>query len=157
MGQLYALGYSCEDIHRWYPQFPLPVLLWARFQYNWDDVRDRYQRVTQGKALEAALGAKTESVRLLADAIAATNLKWRRELMDYLADPENNKAPDFLPKSLSGYQNMLDMLDKLVTPPVVGDKTPAGPLVNINLGRTLDTRADPKDVAASLIAEMKGA
>jgi hypothetical protein len=157
MGNIYALGYSCEDIHRWYPTFPLSILLWARVQYGWDDVRDRYQRVTQGKALEAAIGVKTESVRLLADTIAAVNLKWRRELMDYLSDPEHNKAPDFLPKSLSGYQSLQAMMKELTDPiPSAGAGGTAGPLVSVSVGQGGTVKlVDPKAVADSLIAEMK--
>jgi hypothetical protein len=157
LGHLYVMGYSCEDINRWFPEYPLVILLWARVQYKWDDSRDRYQRVMQGRALEAALNAQSESVRLVADIVSATNQKWRRELMDYLADPAKAKAPEYLPKTLHQFQSMLDMLSNIVTPgqddgkkPGLG--VPTAPLVSINVS---SGKADPQEVAATMIAEMK--
>jgi hypothetical protein len=155
-GQIYALGYSCEEIHKWFPIMPIPLLLWARITYAWDDTRDRYRRIMQGRALEAALGARNESIRLMADTLAATNQAWRQKLMDYLADPKKEKAPDFLPTSLAAYQKMLDMMEGLAFPKEVNKSPPPGngPLVNINLGTPQGV--EPKDVASSLIAEMQG-
>jgi hypothetical protein len=155
-GQIYALGYTCEEIQKWFPNMPLPLLLYARVQFNWDDTRERYRVIMQGRALEAAVGSRNESIRLMADTIAATNMQWRRKLMDYLADPDKNKAPDFLPDTLASYQRMVDMLENLAFPKEVNKPLPSqsGPLVNINVGAPQGVQ--PQDVAATLIAEMQG-
>jgi hypothetical protein len=152
LGHLYTLGYTCDEIHKWNPQYPIELLLWARIEYDWDGVKERYQRIMHGRALESALSAKQESVRLLADIIAATNLKWRRDLMEYLSDPDNKKFPEFVPTSLRGYREMLEMLDGLISVRSSDDKSLPSPLVNINFG---NSKADPKEISSELAMRLE--
>jgi hypothetical protein len=157
LGRIYALGYTCQELHKWFPHIPLEIFLWSRVQYNWDDSRERYRITMQGRALEAALSSRQESVRLLADAVAVTNMAWRKQLMEYLGDPENAKRPDFLPDTLAGYHKLIQLMDEMAFPTTKPGSAPPpqalGPLVNINLSAPNGTT--PADVAKTLIAEMQ--
>jgi hypothetical protein len=116
LGEIYCLGYSCRDIQKWFPEYPLEVLLWARVHYKWDAVREQYRSVVQQDTLHAALAARMDGVRFLSDLMTATHVHWRKQLLDYIADPENAEAPKFLPKDMYGYQVLINMLKDVTTP-----------------------------------------
>jgi hypothetical protein len=150
LGEIYCLGYSCRDIQKWFPEYPLEVLLWARVHYKWDAVREQYRSVVQQDTLHAALAARMDGVRFLSDLMTATHVHWRKQLLDYIADPENAEAPKFLPKDMYGYQVLINML-KDVTTPAQGKKSDGGeensPLVSVNIS------TDGKAVSVSPVTQ----
>lgn len=158
-GQIYILGYSCQDIQKWFSDYPIQILLWARIHYGWDDLRQQYARSMQANAIQAALTVQSESIRLVADLAAATHLKWRTELMEYLASPEKTKAPEFLPKTFNQYCDLMEQLIHMTTPLPGPGGEPPKPLVNINIGNNVKDielpRITPKAVEKALLDEME--
>ena len=158
LGQIYALGYSTEEIHRWFPEYPYEVILWGKVYYSWDDLREKYRTATTDKAIEQAATSKTEAIRLLADTLSATHISWRRQLMDYLSDPKKNPIPPFLPKSLTGYHQLLTMLNEQTAPPE-GSIPTTPTMVQVNVGgeKSVEVRsANAKDILAEKLKSRRG-
>lgn len=137
MGEIYLLGYSCQDLHKWFPEYPLETLLFARAQYDWDRLREEYKKNIQAQTLNVAMQSRLESIRFLSEVVAATHVKWRQQIMTYLANPEREKPPDCLPKGIQSYGTAVNLLKDLVTPPVEkkGAQSPenASPLVSVTV------------------------
>jgi len=164
---LYIMGYTCKDIHDQFPEYELGLIVYARQKFKWDEKRANYQANLAAQVIQAAALAKAESVRFLYDVLSAVHAKNRNEIMRYLANPDKEKAPDFLPKSLGGYQTLINMINDLTAPPAAakgGANDPANvasPLVNITLnnGPAASSKpvidVTPKAVGDALIQEMK--
>lgn len=143
MGQIYLMGYSCKEIHKWFPEYPLELLLYARYQYDWDLLRHEYNNRVMTDIVQSAVNSRKDSIQLISDIMTATHTKWRKELMEYLTDPEGNKPPEFLPKNLDQYGKISSLLQSLVEPPVrqkpgpqghaSKDGTPTTPLVSVTV------------------------
>lgn len=142
LGAIFCLGYSCQEIQRWFPEYPIEILLHARVTYDWDGARSKYRAVVHNETLAAAVSVRMESLRFLADVVAATHLKWRRELLSFMANPDKSPVPSFLPDTTGKYGNLLTMMDGLMMPPgsskskdpsSTGDT--ATPLVSIHVGQ----------------------
>ena len=156
-GKLYALGYSCQDIHHNFPEYPLSLLLYARVMYKWDEERSSYRRSIQENIAEAAINARAESIKFLTEIAGATHEKWRKEIMEYVANPSKEKAPDCLPNSLTQYGNLMKLLQEIVNPSSTSKKTGSEsdmskttPLVSIQVnnkeGASVNiTQSDVKD------------
>lgn len=166
-GEIYLLGYSCQEIHRMFPEYPLESLLFARAQYDWDTLRERYRKTVQDNTLEKAVIARLESVKFLSELIAATHVKWRKEIMTYLMNPDKEKAPDCLPKSVMGYGQVINILQTLTQPPAQrgaggANQAPVGavPLVSVTVKNdngkpdVVVTSASQSDIRDALLAEV---
>lgn len=165
MAEIYCLGYSCQEINRWFPEYPLEILLYARVHYGWDQIREKYLSSVQQEVLNSSLAVRMDTMKFLQELLTATHVKWRKELLDYIADPETKKAPDFIPKNLYGYGQIIETLNKVVR--VAGPESKGGglgesPLVSINVGQNQEGKPDivisnptQEDVRAALLAEAK--
>lgn len=110
---LYVLGYSCQDMVSQFPEYDLAMLLWARVKYDWDAKRTDY-RVNLAKQTAQAMSlSQSESVRFLYDLMTATHVKNRTEIMRYLAAPDREKPPEFLPTTLHQYTQIIKALSEL--------------------------------------------
>jgi hypothetical protein len=117
LGEIYCLGYSCQELRKWMPEYPLEVLLWARVNFAWDELRAKYRQVVQQETLNAALAARMESIRFLSDALTATHIKWRKEILAYIQEPEKyEKPPKILPDNLHTYGFLINILKDITTP-----------------------------------------
>ncbi len=136
LGEIYCLGYTCEDIRRWFPEYPIEVLLWARVNYAWDDIRTQYRKIVQQETLNAAIAARMESIRFLADVVTATHVKYRKDLLQYIADPINCEAPKkILPDNIHSYGYLINLLKDITTPSQDKNMTDKSvPLVTVNVG-----------------------
>jgi hypothetical protein len=114
LGEIFILGYSVQDINKWFPEYTIPTLLYARVQYDWDRLRDEYRRTIYDQTLKTALTTRMESLRFLSDYLTATHKSWSRELMDYLADPDNVPRPAFLPATIYVYSQAIAMFESLL-------------------------------------------
>lgn len=117
---LYNVGYTCSEINEQFPEYPLGAILLARVQQNWDDKRNEYRKSLEKEIVGSIKNARVESVKMVADLIAATNIHWKAELMRFLANPSKEKAPEFLPKNMHQYGNLASLLKDLTE---VNDKT----------------------------------
>jgi hypothetical protein len=160
LGEIYCLGYSCEDIKRWFPEYPIEVLLWAKISYNWDDTRAQYRKVVQQETLNAALSARMESIRFLADVITATHVKYRKEILNFIADPDKNEAPKkIIPDNIHSYGYLISMLKEITSP--VQDKNltdKSTPLVSVTVNNQdkpeiVLTQNGADDIKKALMAE----
>lgn len=124
MAALYIMGYSCREIHRWFPSFNLELLLYARYQYEWDRLRDEYNERVKKDSSKAAEGQRNDSIRILSDIMSATHMKWRKQLAEYLADPDKVMPPSFLPRNMDQYGKISVLLQNLVAPPLRGKPGP---------------------------------
>lgn len=115
-GDIYILGYSCKDINKMFPEYPLETLLFARAQYDWDKLRAEYRARVSSQTLEMAITSRLDSIKFLTEMVSATHIKWRKEIMNYIANPDKVKPPDCLPKSIQGYSQVISTLQALVSP-----------------------------------------
>lgn len=165
--EIYVLGYSCQDIHKWFDEYPLETILWARFHYDWDALRADYKKVRTRQVMETALGVQEEGVRFLTELLHATHYRWRKELMEYLANPDTKKAPDCLPNSLSQYASLTNLMREVMgmAGPKDGkgnnkDSQPSSPLVSIHMNdekKPSITVAGPEDVKSAILEDVKNA
>ena len=167
MGDIYLLGYSCQEINKWFPEYPLEVLLFARAQYNWDELRAKYRQQVQQNTLAAATATRLESIRFLSELISATHLKWRKDILAYIANPDGNKPPECLPSGIYQYGQAMGLLKDLVTPDggggsKGGDANPSGPtpLVSVTVKSGDKDKPDvviesssQEDIRKALLAE----
>jgi hypothetical protein len=158
LGEVYCLGYSCQDMLRWFPEYPLAVLLYARVTYNWDATREQYRKVVQQETLNAAVAARMESIRFLADVITATHIKYRKEILAFIADPDNHEPPKkIIPDNIHSYGFMLNILKEVSAPSQDKNMTDkAVPLVTVNVGEKQEvvlTQASQDDIKKALMAE----
>jgi hypothetical protein len=110
---LYNVGYSCQEIHNNFPEYPLGAILLARVQQNWDEKREEHRKQLEMEILKTVKNARMESVKLVADLINATQVSWKQQLMTYLANPEKEKIPEFLPKTLHQFTALANSLKDL--------------------------------------------
>lgn len=113
MKTIYTLGYSCEEIHEMFPEYPLGLILHARITHEWDKTRvDLSEKLSRIK--ENVIVSKLESVQFLTEMLKAVHIKHRQEILRFLANPEREEAPKVLPNSLHGYQQILSLLDEVM-------------------------------------------
>jgi hypothetical protein len=115
-GEIYLMGYTCKEISEMFPEYPYETILWARVQHDWDAMKARYLHEVQEKTLEAAMQARVESIRFLSDVLRATHAKWKKAILDYIVHPERDKPPEFLPKNIYNYKELITVLDQLMNP-----------------------------------------
>ena len=153
---MYAVGFSCQDIASQFPAFPLALLLYSRVRDGWDLLRAQFEARVTLHAPQAAQIAKNDATQLLSEIVKATNVKWRTELMQYLADPENVDAPGFLPDSVAQYQKIIDIL-KGLTETAKPSLPAAGAMVNVNVGQGGSVKVvSSQDVEQALMADLQG-
>lgn len=168
LGEIYCLGYTCREIARWFPEFPYEIVLWSRVYYKWDALRDQYRSQVQKEILQSAVTSRLEAVRFLSDVIAASHLKWRKEILSYLADPDKfEKPPKILPDNIYNYSQIVNQLKELIEPPA-GKKGGAEdltttPLVSVSINNTESKKADivvqnasPEDIKNALYEDLNG-
>ena len=112
---LYNVGFTCQEIHEQFPEYPYGSILLCRVQQDWDNKRSLYRKGLENEMISTIKNARLESVKMVADIISATNIHWKQELMRYLANPDKEKAPDFLPKTMSQYGSLASLLKDLTT------------------------------------------
>jgi hypothetical protein len=145
LGSIYLLGYTCQEIARMFPEYDLPLLLYARVEYGWDQAKLRYKNDLQESIIESAKSVKLDSTQFMSEMIKATHVKWRADILRYLAAPDRVEPPACLPNTLHGYQSAVTMLNDLIEPKV--QRLPGGgriPPSNIDL--------PPNQVAAPLVS-----
>lgn len=133
---LYKLGYSCQDIAKNFPEYELGLLLHARIKFNWDKERQDYQANLLRQTAHAASVFKVETIRLLYDVLAATQVKHRQEILRYLAAPDREQVPEILPKSLHGIGQLVSIMKDLTEAEraaAASASASSSPLVSINL------------------------
>lgn len=157
LSSIYNLGYSCQQIHAKFPEYQLEGILWARAHFEWDKRRVEYNKELKTSTLQHAGEAHLEGINLLATVLKVTNVRWRDEVVRYLAAPDREKPPEFLPTSLHQYMNAQTQLAELMAPPAQknGQPAQAGAQVFINAPGANVSNVDPKDVAKAMIDEMK--
>lgn len=153
---IYLNGYSCQDIQRQFPEYPLPLILWARAVYQWDEAREKYRKNLVEQVSQTALVGVAESLRFMTDLLSATHVKIKKEIMTYLADPDNQPAPSLVPINIREYAVLHNTLRETITP--VGKGKEAGvegiPSLNINIktaeNKRPEVEIEPFDVKEAL-------
>lgn len=165
LGEIYCLGYSCREITRWFPEFPYEIILWSRVYYKWDELRDQYRNQVQKEVLQAALNTRIDAIRFLSDIISASHLKWRKEILAYLADPEKHeKPPKILPDNIYNYSQIVNQLKELMEPPAgkKGEELSTSPLVSVTVNSEskkpdiVVQNASPEDIKKALYEDLNG-
>lgn len=157
---IYMAGYSCQEIHYQFPEVPLEAILWCRISHGWDQRLQLKRQELADKALPKAIDAQLDAVRFLSEIIQATHVKYRHQLLKYIANPEREAAPDVLPKSLSQYGSLVELLKTITTPPGQKDgAAPTSPLVSINVSNdkgTIEVKgSDVKDALKKSLGKDK--
>jgi len=104
--------------------------LFARYQHDWDLLRTEYNNRVMKDASGSADASRNESIRFVSDIMTATHMKWRKQLAEYLADPDNIEPPNFLPKNMDQYGRISTLLQNIITPPLRGKPGPQQGAVN---------------------------
>ena len=158
MRTIYTLGYSCEEIHEMFPEYPLGLILHARVNHEWDKTRlDLSEKLTKIK--ENVIVSKLESVQFLTEMLKAVHVKHRQEILRFLANPEREDPPKVLPNSLHGYQQILSLLDEVMgnnqkKDQKSGDMT-ASPLVSVTITTDQTKTVEAKSSDAKTILRKK--
>lgn len=113
LSTIYNLGYSCQDIHKMFPEYSLGLIVHAKVTYEWDLSKSELDTHLNNATVRQAQAVKSDSIRFLSELVTATHVKWRRDILRYLANPEREKAPDCLPNSLSAYRDTVSALEEL--------------------------------------------
>jgi hypothetical protein len=163
LGEIYILGYSCHDIHKWFPEFPIEIIVWSKYYYNWEEARTKYRESVTQETLQSALSAREDSLKFLTEMLTATHIKFRRSLLDYIARPESTEEPKILPKSIYDYNTLLQM-GKEMTASITGKldsgDPAATPLVSVTVNNGKEKpdivlrQGDPKSVKDALIQDL---
>jgi hypothetical protein len=156
--ELFLNGYSAVQINEKFSEIPVPAILYLRCKHKWDEVRDQRKRDLVANALPNAGTIQLDAVRFLTEVINGTHVKYREQLMRYVADPKREKPPEVLPHSFSQYENLVTLLKDLLTPPgtKAAGSLPGTPLVAVNISQsTGDVTVTAKDAEDALIQEMK--
>lgn len=164
---IYLLGYNCYEINKEFPEYPLPAILWCRAKFDWDKRREDYNLAIQDAIAKHAANVRADAIRFMGELISATHMKWRKDILKYLAAPDREKAPACLPGSLNEYGKLVSLLDEIMNPagkiknlPGSQAGIPEGtPLVSVNIN---SSSSEPKPVVvdqdavkSALILEMQ--
>jgi hypothetical protein len=112
---IFNLGYTCQEIHKHFPEYALPAILWARAKFDWDARRAAAAGNSAKAIAMSAPNIGAEAIRHLLALVQATHVRNERELMAYLAAPDREKPPTFLPATLHQYSQLLQTLKELMT------------------------------------------
>jgi hypothetical protein len=154
---IYNLGYSCQDIHKNFPEYPLAGILWAKAKFDWDAKRASVAAKSSQMVAAAIPNVAADSLRQILALIQAANVKNEREVLAYLAAPDREKPPEMLPKTLHQYGDLLTLLKELTTAEKVSKDAPAPPSVFINAPGATVSSVSPQDVAKAMVEQMKSA
>ena len=166
LGEIYCLGYSCWEITRWFPEFPLEIVLWSRVYYKWDELRELYRTQVQKEIIQSALSARLDAIRFLSEVISASHVKWRKEILSYIADPDKQeKPPKILPDNIYNYSQIVNQLKDLLEPnqSKKGEELSTTPLVSVNISNAESKKPDivvknatTEEIKAALMKDIKG-
>ena len=152
--ELFLNGYSAIQINEKFPEVPIAAILYLRCKHKWDEVKDQRRRDLVSNALTNAGAAQLDAIRFLGEVLNGTHVKYREQLMKYVADPKREKPPEVLPHNFSQYESMVSLLKELTTPAKgnVTETPGASVFINTNGGAVTVT---PSDVAKKMIEDMK--
>jgi hypothetical protein len=158
MRTIYALGYTCEEIHEMFPEYPLGLILHARVTHEWDKTKiDLSQKLSKIK--ENVIISKLESVQFLTEMLKAVHVKHRQDILRFLANPEREEAPKVLPNNLYGYQQILSLLDEVMgnnqNKDQKGAEMVSSPLVSVTINTEQPKTVEAKAVDAKTILKKK--
>lgn len=165
LGEIYCLGYSCREITRWFPEFPLEIVLWSRVYYKWDELRDQYRSQVQKEIIQSALSTRLDAIRFLSEVISASHTKWRKEILSYLADPDKQeKPPKILPDNIYNYSQIVNQLKELLEPAQgkKGEEISSSPLVSVTVNSETKKpdivvqNTSPEDIKRALYEDLNG-
>lgn len=162
---IYLLGYSCNEINKEFPEYSLPAILWCKAKFEWDKRKQEYNLAIQDAITKHAANVRSDAIRFMGELISATHIKWRKDILKYLAAPDREKAPACLPSSLNEYGKLVSLLDEIMNPAgkiknLPGNKAgiPEGtPLVNVNINNGSEPKPvviDQDAVKNALVLEM---
>lgn len=155
---LYRMGYSCQDIAAQFPEYKLDLLLYARVKFDWDKDRQEYLSALASHVQPQNAGvAMAEALRFMKDIQNATHVRYRQEIMRYMANPERETPPDFLPKTLHGYSNLVAAMQEIIAPKGKESANNGAPQINMNVTgnvKIVEGGKTPKDVGQILIDRM---
>lgn len=164
LSSIYNLGYTAQDIHKMFPEYgDLAAILFARFTFEWDRRRDEYSAHLRATIAPQAIDARLESVRFLTEVVRASHVKWREQIMRYLAAPDREKAPGFLADDIKEYKEIMLLLKELTTPDKIpgqkGDENPNAqglPSIHIHANNGVVTVTNERvgDVKAELLKDV---
>jgi hypothetical protein len=164
---IYLLGYSCYEINKEFPEYPLPAILWCRARFDWDKRREEYNLAIQEAISKHAANVRSDAIRFMGELISATHMKWRKDILKYLAAPDREKPPACLPNSLGEYGRLVSLLDEIMNPVGKIKNLPGGsagipegtPLVSVNINNSPNEikpiTVDQDAVKNALVLEMK--
>jgi hypothetical protein len=139
LSMLYLLGHTCQEIRANYPEIPLELILWAKCYYDWDAMREEHRLRLVSNVLNVATQVRVEGIKFISETMAATHANWKKKLARFIANPDEEDAPRFLPDTPHGYLTLINISNALMAPP--GQDRPAKPgevgafpLVSISVG-----------------------
>lgn len=120
---VYNLGYSCQWIHQNIcPELTLGSIVHAKLSHQWDSIKEEFDRNIKNNYVNIADSVKAEVVQFLSEIITATHVRWKMDILKYLANPTREDAPACLPNSLGTYRNVVSFMEELAHPDNAGSK-----------------------------------
>ena len=156
LSTIYNLGHSCTDITRMFPEYSLGLIVHAKVSNQWDNSKEELSSMIKESSINQAEAVKIDSIRFLSELLTATHVKWRKDVLRYLANPDREKAPDCLPNSLSSYKDTVRALDEFaMLNPDAANKTKGASMPIGNLTQLISVNVDNNKEKSIDIKEVK--
>lgn len=156
LSSVYNLGYTCLQIHQKFPEYSLESLLWARIHFEWDKRRTDYTKELATSTVLNAGEAHLEGINFLSVVLKTVQADWRNQIIKWMAAPDREKRPDFLPTSMHQFMAVQEQLADLIAPPDKKKGDTSNPTqVYINNTAGGQVQVNPGEVAKTMIEQMK--
>lgn len=113
MLRLFLLGHSCEEIAKLNPGFGLGIIVKARIEHKWDQHKEEHLDALLGDVRRLVQQTQVESVRFVADAMAAFQKMAGEKFQRYVQTGDITHLGDFKDMGFKQYKDLLEMLQKL--------------------------------------------
>lgn len=138
--QLYELflnGKSCNEIVRLNPNFSLGMVLRARVDGKWDELRAAHVADLLSNVKERVQTTQVESVNFACDLLSAVHKMQGNRIKKYLQTGDEGELGDLANHmSLRTYQNVVELLLKLTGQDGQGSKKVSGEIVHKHVDAT---------------------
>ena len=110
---LFLQGATCQDIVSLNKGYSLGQIVQVRMEGDWDKRRDDYLEDLLNNARGLVQQTAMESIRFVADQLAAVHKRWGESAKRYVQDGDESKFKDFGIDGIRDYKTAIEVLQKL--------------------------------------------
>lgn len=113
--ELFMLGYSTNEIHNRFPEWPFGQICLTIALRGWVKERAIASATIQDQIRSRVIRSVIEQVEFLTTMMSVANAEHFEQMKRYIADPKNNPPPKMKIESIKEYKEVSEALHKLVT------------------------------------------